>query len=489
MSLLMTQDLHELVDKIFTPQAWRSLSPLITLTGGVLLLLVCEIVDRLRRLRPFLFAGTILAAMFVNRQLIAGEELEAVFGGTYIADHATAAWSIVFLASVLIAWLFARKYYQSSHAFLGEHDILLLTTAIGMTMMAGSLDLITFFIGLELLSIPLYCLAAFRRRRNDSIEAGIKYFVLGAFGVALFLYGAALTYVATGHLDLAGIALKLSGPSQPLAYAGLALMTASLLFKLSVFPFHLWVPDVYQGAPTPVTVLMATGTKAAAVAFLLRFATVLPESTAPILALLAVLTMAAGNLGALVQGDLKRMLAYSGIAHAGTVMLVAAGVVANPALMEQGTQAALFYMAAYVFTAGGAFGLISWLEADGEVFTRISSLRGLARTRPWVAGTLSLFLLSLGGIPATGGFLGKWLVFSVAIEADLIVITILGVLMSVIALGYYLRVIVAMYMEPAPEELAPPVSQQGWSTLAASFCAGMVLALGVLPGAFLGTYF
>jgi NADH-quinone oxidoreductase subunit N len=483
------QDIAQLAEEHFTADAWRALSPLLTLTCGVLLLLVCEIVERLRPLRTAIFALTLLGTLLVHRQLMVTGQPGAVLGGTYIADQATAAWGMIFIASVGVAWLFARRYYTSNLAFLGEHDVLLLTTPIGMTMMAGAGDLTVFFIGLELLSIPLYCLAAFRRRRDDSVEAGLKYFVLGAFAVAMFLYGAALTYVGTGHLDLAGIGEAMGSDANPLAYTGLALMAASLFFKLSIFPFHLWVPDVYQGAPTPVTVLMATGTKAAAVAFLLRFAEVLPVEVAGVVAVLALLTMAAGNLGALVQSDLKRMLAYSGIAHAGTVLLATAGAIAKPELMADATQASLFYMAAYVFTAGGAFGILSWLEADGEVFTRVSSLRGLAQRRPWVAGALSLFLLSLGGIPATGGFLGKWLVFSVSARADLILVTVLGVLMSVIALGYYLRVIVAMYMEPAPEDLAPPMTQRSWATFATSLCAWMVIFLGVMPGWFLGRIF
>lgn len=485
----MTQDLAALVDEYFNDTSFKALSPLLTLTGGVLLLLLCEVIERLQPLRAPVFVGAILAGMASHWQLLGDQAPGAVLGGTYIADHATAAWGIVFLASVIVAWFFARKYYQNSHAYLGEHDVLFLTTPIGMTMMAGAGDLTVFFIGLELLSIPLYCLAAFRRQRSDSVEAGLKYFILGAFAVAMFLYGAALTYVATGSLAIDQIAAAVADGTSGLAYTGLALMGASLFFKLSIFPFHLWVPDVYQGAPTPVTALMATGTKAAAVAFLLRFAVALPAESANLLALLAVLTMAAGNLGALVQTDLKRMLSYSGIAHAGTLLLVAAGAVASPELHGEATQAALFYMAAYVFTAGGAFGLISWLEADGEVFTRVSSLRGLASRRPWMAGTLSLFLLSLGGIPATGGFLGKWLVFSVAVKADLLVMTLIGVLTSVIALGYYLRVIVAMYMEPAPEELAPPMSERSYAAFAASLCAVMVLALGIQPGAFLGRLF
>ncbi len=483
---MTTQEIAGLIDQTYSPQTWAGLAPLLTLAGGILLLLFVELFERLHPLRAPLFLASLIGTFLAHKYAGA---VGPILGGSYIVDGATVAWGQLFLASTMLAWFFARQYYRTSLAFLGEHDILLLTAPLGMTVMAGAGDLVTFFVGLELLSIPLYCLAAFRRRRNDSVEAGLKYFILGAFGVALLLYGAALTYVGTGHLDLAGIAAGLEGPGRPLAFAGLALIAGSLFFKLSIFPFHLWVPDVYQGSPTPITVLMATGTKAAALAFLMRFAAVLPGSSANLIALLAVLTMAAGNLGALVQKDLKRMLAYSGIAHAGTVLLAVAGTVAAPALAGDAIQAVLFYMAAYIFTAGGAFGILAWLEADGDLFTRIDSLRGLARRRPWLAATLSLFLLSLGGIPATGGFLGKWLVFSVSTRADLITMTILGVLLSVVALGYYLRVIVAMYMEPEPAELAPPMTERAWATFGTSLCAWMVLILGVLPGWFLGRVF
>jgi NADH-quinone oxidoreductase subunit N len=292
-------------------------------------------------------------------------------------------------------------------------------------------------------------------------------------------------YVAAGSLDLGELAAAVEAGLSPLGYAGVALIAASLFFKLSIFPLHLWVPDVYQGSPTPVTVLMATGTKAAAVAFLLQFSALLPPGSATLVGTLAVLTMAAGNLGALVQGDVKRMLAYSGVAHAGTVLLAVAAARADGALGEAATRAALYYMAAYVFTAGGAFGVLSWLEADGEHFTRLDNLKGLAGRRPALAAALALFLLSLGGIPATGGFLGKWFVFAAAVNAGLVTLAVLGVLLSVVALGYYLRVIVAMYMEPAPEGVAPPTAQRDTATFATAFCAAMVVLLGVLPGAFL----
>lgn len=479
---------RELLSQYFNADAAAALSPLVVLTAGILLLLVAELVPALAAARPALFVATLVGALWSNALLLR-DAPGLVLGGTYAGDATTAAWGILFVLSTLVAWIYSRRYYRTNRAFLGEHDVLLLATPIGMTMMAGARDLTVFFVGLELLSIPLYCLAAFRRRRNESVEAGVKYFVLGAFSVALFLYGAALVYTATGTTSLVELAQS-PAVASPLALTGLALLVSSLFFKLSIFPFHLWVPDVYQGAPTPVTILMATGTKAAAIAFLLSAAPILPAAAAPIVGWIAVLTMAVGNLGALAQADVKRMLAYSGVAHAGTVLLVAAAArAADGRLDAEATQAALYYMAAYVFTAGGAFGLLSWLEADGDRFTRLDSLKGLAEERPGVAAAMTLFLLSLGGIPLTGGFLGKWLVFSVAVNAGMVWLAVAGVLMSVIALAYYLRVVVAMYMEPAPEGVAPPMTQRSSATFATAFCAAMVVLLGVLPGSFLGRVF
>lgn len=466
---------------IFNGPAALAVSPLVTLTVGVLLLLVAEMFPSLARLRSVLFVGSILSAVWCETVILA-KQPGLVLDDTFMANATTAAWGGIFLCSTLIAWTFGQRYYRADRTLIGEHDVLMLTTPIGMMVMAGAQDLVVFFIGLELLSIPLYCLAAFRRARNDSVEAGLKYFVLGAFAVAMFLYGAALLYTNTGTLSL--VELRQTGVTSALGLAGVALIVGSLFFKVSVFPFHLWVPDVYQGSPTPVTTLMATGTKAAGFAVLLNMAFLLPPEAAGVIALIALLTMAVGNLGALVQEDLKRMLAYSGIAHAGTVLLVIAGTLAGDP--ERGaTQAALYYLAAYAFTAGGAFGLIAWLEADGERFTKLESIKGLARRRPGVAAALALFMLSLGGIPATGGFLGKWLVFSVVVRADMIAVAIVGILLSVVALGYYLRVVVAMYMEPELEGQAPPMTRRPWASIAAGVCVAMVLVLGLLPGMFL----
>ncbi len=476
----------DLISQYFNAQSAAALAPLVTLAAGLLLLILCECFESLRPARPFIFVGSILGAAWAEVALMNGP-VEAVLGGTYSADRASALWGLVFLASTLIAWVHARSYYHRSRPFLGEHDMLLLAAPLGMMMMAGALDLTVFFVGLELLSIPLYCLASFRRQRSESVEAGLKYFLLGAFSVGLFLYGAALLYTATGTLSLPALAEAAASAQgfSPMAQVGVAFLLGSLLFKLSVWPFHMWVPDVYQGAPTPVTILMATGTKAAALAVTLRITGLLPDTSAGLIALLAVLTMAAGNLGALVQSNLKRLLAYSGVAHAGTLMLLVAALRANGALGPETTSAALFYMAAYVATAGGAFGLLAWLEADGDHFTEIESLKGLGRRRPALAAAMTLFLLSLGGIPATGGFLAKYLVFSVALDAQLTGYAIAGVLMSVIALGYYLRVIVAMYMEPASDQVAPPMAKRTDAMIATAVCAGLVLVMGVLPALFL----
>jgi NADH-quinone oxidoreductase subunit N len=413
-----------------------------------------------------------------------------VLGGTYLADRASATWGLLFVVGTAIAWLYSRDYYEEDRPFLAEHDVLLLATPIGMSLMAGARDLIVFFVGLEILSIPLYALAAFRRNRQASVEAGLKYFLLGAFGSALFLYGAAQVYAVTGSLSLdafADPARRAVILDQPLALVGVALVACSVFFKISVFPFHLWVPDVYQGSPTPVTALMATGTKAAALAFLINVTAMLPSTAAGSIALIALLTMAAGNFAALVQSDVKRMLAYSGVAHAGTVLLVIAGMLAGDPEGGAALEAGLFYMAAYVATAGGAFGLLAVLERDGEASTTLDGLRGLASRRPAVAAAMTLFLLSLGGIPATGGFLGKYLVFSVAVRADMIVVAVIGVLLSVVALGYYLRIVVSMYMQPGPERPASGSRAPVAATLASIACAALVLWMGLVPGWFLDT--
>jgi NADH-quinone oxidoreductase subunit N len=475
--------MNSIADRILTQATLDASGPFLALALGVLLLVVLELLPAPPAARGGVFLLTLAATAWAATRTLGGPEL-AVFEGTYVANSTTSWWTLLFVATTLIAWIFGRRYYREDARFEGEHDVLLLTAASGMVLMAGARDLLVFFVGLETLSVPLYALSGFRRARRESIEAGLKYFVLGAFAAAVYLMGAALVYAGTGTIRLAEMQAQGHLLSGPLALTGLALLAASIFFKISVFPFHLWVPDVYQGAPTPVTTFMATGTKAAAFAFLLPLAFTLPSASAGLIAAIALLTMAVGNLGALVQTDLKRLLAYSGIAHAGTMLLAIAGFHGDP---ESGgaSQAVLYYMAAYTFTAGGAFGLVTMLEAQTGQPVTLESLRGLARKRPGVAAAFTLFLLSLGGIPATGGFLGKYLVFSVAVRAEMYVAAVVGVLLSVVALGYYLRLVIAMYMQPESEERPVPAETRPLASAMALVCAGMVLVLGVLPGWFL----
>jgi len=482
---MRTEDLAGVFDAMFDAAATAATAPMLALGLGVGLFLVCDIVDRLRPARALVFAGSIALAFLFELRILGMEEPPgAVLGGTLIADRGTALWGCLFVLGTLLAWAYSHGYYRESRPFKPEHDALMLTAPVGMMLMVGARDLLVFFVGLELLSIPLYCLAAFRRARAESVEAGLKYFLLGSFSSAIFLYGAALLYTAAGTLAIDELAAAdLSGR---LPMAGLALVAASLFFKVAVFPFHMWVPDVYQGSPTPVTALMAGGTKGAAFGFLVVQVTpLLPAAGATMVAAMGLVTMALGNLGALVQTDLKRLLAYSSVAHAGTLLLVVAAAMAgaDPAAALRAT---LFYIGAYLFTTTGAFGLIALLEADGERFARLDSLRGLARTRPGVAAGMSLFMLSLAGIPATGGFLGKWFVFSALVEVNMIATAVVGVLLSVVALGYYLRVIVTMTMQPPAEGAPVPTTSRPLTAgLATVVCGALVLATGLVPAVFL----
>lgn len=471
-----------------------ALAPLIALGLGVLTLLVASVTPALARARRGIVLATLAIAWLVSTRIHFVEPGD-VLDGSFRADGTSALWNLIFVGSAALAWLFGeasdRSRTQSLATHRWEHDVLVLSSCAGMVLMAGSRDLILFFVGLELLSIPLYALCAFRRERSTSLESGLKYFLLGSFAAAVFLYGSALLYAGTGSLSLDELAELLRDPEStaglPMIRWGLGLMTSALLFKVSVVPFHFWAPDVYSGSPRSVTALMATGTKAAAFAFLFTFAALLPSEGAWVLASVGLATIVVGNLGALVQRDLPRMLAYSSVAHAGILLLgVAAGVRGGPEALAEATDAGLFFLAAYLFTAAGAFGVASMLEDPDRGTLSLASLRGLAHRRPWVAGTLTLFLISLGGIPLTGGFLGKYLVFSAVYRAGFVIPAALGALLSVIALGYYLRVITAMFMEEPsanPSQLPPGDSVgEAPALVGLALCAAGVLVLGVLPG-------
>ncbi|GAB4227670.1 MAG: NADH-quinone oxidoreductase subunit N [Deltaproteobacteria bacterium] len=404
------------------------------------------------------------------------------FSGMIVHDGVGFFITLTVLAATLLTLLMATGYSGWEGTQKGEFHALLLFSAAGMLFLAKGTDLMTVFLGLETMSIPIYCLVGFHRNRMTSIEGALKYFLLGAFASGFLLYGIALIYSVTGTTKIpaiAGMIADLRLFANPVFVAGAGLLLVGLAFKVSLVPFHMWTPDAYQGAPTVVTAFMAAGVKAAAFAALLRVALLtfpaIGPVTANILWALAFLTMTVGNLSALLQDNVKRMLAYSSIAHAGYILV---GLVAGDVA---GGQAALFYLMVYAFMNLGAFGvvmLIAHREDDGY---DIGNLKGIGFRYPVLGGLLSLFLVSLAGIPPTAGFVGKFYLFSAAVKNGYVGLAVLGVLNSAVSVYYYLRPVVYMYMLPAPGEIPVPRPPRTAFSLALCICAAAVLVLGIAP--------
>jgi NADH-quinone oxidoreductase subunit N len=402
-----------------------------------------------------------------------------VLGGMIAVDRYALFFRLVILASAAIAVLFSGHYLTRTGEGRGEYYALLLFATSGMTLLSAAADLIVVFLALEILSLSLYVLAGFSWRRLASQEASLKYFLLGAFSSAFFLYGIALAYGATGTTSIGGIAEALDGGLGGLALplAAAALLAVGFGFKVAAVPFHMWTPDVYQGAPTPVTGFMAAGTKVAGFAALIRVSEVALgplgwELRAGLVAVSA-LTMVVGSVLAIAQDDVKRLLAYSSIGHAGFVLVgVAAG-------NQAGISGAMFYLASYAAMILGAFGVVLLVSRTGEERTSLRSYRGLARRSPVLGALLMLFLLSLAGIPPLAGFMAKFLVFEAAVEAGLEGLVIVAVLASVVAAFFYLRVIVLMYMEDPEEEVARGSS--GAPAWGLAVAAAVTVILGVFP--------
>ena len=399
------------------------------------------------------------------------------FWGVIKVDAFSTFFHVLITATTAVVILSSFEYMQTQNIRAGEYYGLILLGAVGMCLMSSAVELVLIFIALEISSISTYVLTGFRRRAAISSEASLKYFLLGSFATAFFLYGVALTFGATGSTSISLIAQALrSNPIPVLAYAGIAFMFVGLGFKVAAAPFHVWTPDVYEGAPAPVVGFMSTAPKAAAFAVLLR---VMFEANAPgrvwLIWVAAALSMTLGNVGALVQQNVKRLLAYSSIAHAGYTL------VAFAALPNNGVPAAMFYTASYAAMNVGAFAVVSHIAGASERFVTLDDYAGLGRRSPVLAATLTIFLLSLIGIPMTGGFFAKFYVFSAALQANLVGLTIIGVLNSAVGAYYYLRIIVVMYMREAREELpAIPVTAALGTALAISVAA--TLYLGLLPG-------
>jgi len=419
------------------------------------------------------FVGT-LAGMAATWYMAQSPGL--AFSGMVKVDSFAVFFHALVIAIAAIVILTSFEYMAVQKIRAGEYYALILFSIVGMGLMSSAVELVLIFIALEISSISTYILAGFRRQEASSAESSLKYFLLGSFATAFFLYGVALMFGATGstNIDLIGQRLQ-AGPVQVLVYVAMALMFVGLGFKVAAAPFHIWTPDVYEGAPAPIVGFMSTAPKAAAFAVLLR---VVFAINAPgrfwLIWVAAALSMTLGNVGALVQTNVKRLLAYSSIAHAGYLLVAFAMTADNSA---SGISAAMFYTASYAAMNVGAFAVVSHFANAGERYVTLEDYEGLGRTSPLLAATLTIFLLSLIGIPMTGGFFAKFYVFSAAVKANLIWLTIVGVVNSAIGAYYYLRIIVMMYMREARK--AVPVTP-------IPFALGLALALSIVATLYLG---
>jgi NADH-quinone oxidoreductase subunit N len=458
--------------------AWRAIAPEIALSGGGALLLVLVALNR--RMHRGVLAALSYISLGVAAWLTFALHHHKTVGmqGSLVIDGVSIFGTFVLIGAAALAIALAYEYLSTRGIHRGEFYPLLLFSTAGMVLLAQSNDLLLIFIAIEILSLALYVLSAFARKDDKSQEAGFKYFILGSFSSAFLLYGLAMTYGAMATTNLSRIS-DASGAAIPrLTFLAFGLVAVGLVFKIAAVPFHMWTPDVYQGAPTPVTAFMAAGTKTAAFVALLRVFLVafgpLQWDWQPILWIIAVASMAVGAVVAIVQTDVKRMLAYSSIAHAGYLLV---GVIAAS---RSGTSSALYYLVVYSIATMGAFGLVIASAWRGKERTLLSSWQGMGQRSPLVAGAMTLFLLSLAGIPPTAGFMGKLFIFSAAIEAHETALVVAGVLTSVIAAFFYLRLIVLMWMtDPSHAHTAvkPSPTLAGVLTVVA---AG-VLFFGVWP--------
>jgi len=404
------------------------------------------------------------------------------FSGAVVHDGLGAFFEIVILSACALTLLMATGYSEWEGTHKGEFYSLLLLSTSGMMFMAKGTDLMTIFLGLETLSIPIYVLVGFHRHRMSSIEGALKYFLLGAFASGFLLYGIALMYAATGTTKIPALASMLYDArlaASPLLLAGVGFLLVGFAFKVSLVPFHMWTPDAYEGAPTVITAFMSAAVKAAAFAALIRVLLLTFGGLQPVmwkvLWALSVLTMTVGNLSALLQDNVKRMLAYSSIAHAGYILV---GLVSGDVL---GSQASLFYLLVYAFMNIGAFGVVMLIARKEDEGYDIQHLAGIGFKYPALAGLLTLFLVSLGGIPPTAGFVGKFYLFSAAIKNGYIWLAVIGVLNSAASIYYYLRLVVYMYMIPAEGEVPVPRPPRIAFSLALFASAAVVLVLGIVP--------
>lgn len=469
-----------------TPTDYLSILPTGVLAVWAMALILVDLVVKRKALIGWLaLIGFVVAGLAtVGLWAQSGSTTRSGFGGMVALDPYALFFALVGILAGGLAVLQSLNYNRDRGIARGEYYVLLMFSVCGITLMSSASNLIIVFIALEILSIPLYVLAGFAWPDARSEEAAMKYFLLGAFASGFLLFGIALVYGATGTTDLAVLSKGLT--RSPLLLIGSGLLLVGLGFKVAVVPFHMWTPDVYEGAPTPVTGFMSVGAKVAGFAALVRvfvFALgALQADWVQVVAVVAALTMILGNLVAIMQNNLKRMLGYSSIAHAGYILMGVAAA-ADPRGRELGVAGAMFYLLAYAFTNLGAFAVLAMLaNKDGEDQS-FNTYRGLARRNLPAAAAMAFFMLSLTGIPLTGGFVGKYYLFWSAVQADLIWLAIVGVLTSVVSAFYYLRVVIEMFMREPDQEVQP--ARYGSLNFSVALTSAATLILGVLPTGFL----
>ena len=441
---------------------WAAFSPVIALVGGSLVVLLAGLL-RSRFVRESVVPFLTLAAFATTLGLTIWQwdANTSIISGALRVDDLALALNGIFCVAGITATLLSWRALAPREAAHGEFYALILASTAGMLVLVAAQNLVTVFLGLELLSIPLYVLCATELRREHSLEAGLKYLIIGSVGSATFLYGLAFIYGASGSTDFAGIATGLEGEplTDPLFLTGLAFAIAGIAFKASVAPFHQWTPDVYEGAPTPITAFMATATKAAALGVAIRFLDVAvidaQPNWGPALATLAAITIVVGNVGALGQSSVKRILAWSSVAQAGYML---AGVVVSTRL---GVEATVFYLAVYLVMNMAAFAVVIARERETSLGDDISALAGIGLARPLLAWPMTLAMLGLAGIPATAGFIGKFRLIEAAVDGDYTWLGVFIVVGSMISLAYYLRIVATMWMSPAPARTVVPVMAGG----------------------------
>ncbi len=447
-----------------------SILPLIFIIAWACLLLLLHVFIRRTRLTFTLAAvGTLLALLIT---LLQGSQSITAFNGMLVVDGFSVFLNSLFLVSGFAGMALAYDYNQRMNLHRGEYYILLLFSISGMMLMAVAADLIVIFLALELLSIPLYVLAGFAQPKVESEEASLKYFLLGAFAGGFVVYGIALVFGAAGTTALSGIVFAASAGTVDLSLMviGAALILVGFGFKVAVVPFQMWTPDVYQGAPSAVTAFMAVGAKAAGFAALLRVFIVafpiLDLDLTPVLWVLAALTMIIGNIIAIAQSNIKRMLAYSSIAHAGYIFM-ALVTFGQEAVAPDAVAASLFYLLAYAITNFGAWSVVIALERKEGNGLALQDYAGLGAKYPGLAAAMAVFMLSFTGVPPTLGFVGKFFLFRTVLEGGFIGLAIIGVLTSLVSAYYYLRILVIMYMQDGE----PQVSGDGWLKLTTGLTA------------------